>query len=82
MTPDEWATAIANAPDHIDDPECCYDPNDQESVDAAFRNAVAVRGGGITAVRAALAQRRRELNSLPPKNKEALKDWLKTHSPA
>ena len=51
---------IDAAPEHGDDPERAYDPNDEKAVDAHWKNAVVVNGGGYEAVRAALAERRKQ----------------------
>ena len=57
----EWDAAVAAAPDRVPyDPETdSYDPNDPKAVAAAMKSAVVVRGGGIAAVREALAAKRR-----------------------
>ena len=57
----ERDAAIAAAPDRVPyDPAMdSYDPNNAKAVAAAMKNAVVVRGGGIAAVRAALAAKRR-----------------------
>nr|VFJ76095.1 MAG: BrnA antitoxin of type II toxin-antitoxin system [Candidatus Kentron sp. FM]VFJ76633.1 MAG: BrnA antitoxin of type II toxin-antitoxin system [Candidatus Kentron sp. FM]VFK17068.1 MAG: BrnA antitoxin of type II toxin-antitoxin system [Candidatus Kentron sp. FM] len=59
---EEWNRLIAEAPSRVDDTECPYDPNDPEAVEAAWKDAVPVRGGGPAAVRQALARRRAERN--------------------
>jgi len=56
---EDWDKLIAEAPEHIDDPECPYDPNDPASVEEYWKDAVEVDGGGPEAVRAALDERRR-----------------------
>jgi uncharacterized protein (DUF4415 family) len=53
------AAALASAPERVTDPECPYDPNDPEQVDAFWRSAVVVKEGGYPAVRMALAEQRR-----------------------
>jgi uncharacterized protein (DUF4415 family) len=50
---------VAKAPQRVDDPECAYDPNDAKAVDEFWKDAVVVKGGGIAAVRAALAEKRK-----------------------
>ena len=50
---------IANAPEAVDDPDCPYDPNDPKAVAAFWKNGVVVKGGGVAAVRAALAEKRK-----------------------
>ncbi len=51
--------AIAAAPEHVEDPECPYDPNDPKEVEAFWKDAVTVKEGGYTAVREALTEKRR-----------------------
>ena len=53
--------ALAAAPSRIlhDPATDSYDPNDAMAVDAFWKNAVVVQGGGPAAVRAALAAKRR-----------------------
>lgn len=111
LSPEQMAAAIAAAPDHVHDPDSPYDPNDPAAVEAFWKNGVVVQGGGVQAVKAALAERRspgqRGPGKRPPKEAinirlspevlaafratgegwqtrvdGALKDWLKTHSPA
>jgi uncharacterized protein (DUF4415 family) len=55
--PEEWQRLIDAAPDRVVDPECPYDPNDPRAVEAYWKDAVQVDGGGPAAVREALAQR-------------------------
>lgn len=55
---EDWDALAAAAPDHIDDLECPYDPNDPEAVDAYWENAVFTSGGGPKAVVDALEKRR------------------------
>lgn len=50
---------VAKAPQRVDDPECPYDPNDPKAVAAFWNEGVVVKGGGIVAVRAALAEKRK-----------------------
>lgn len=59
-TPEAWEKLIAEAPEHVDDPESPYDPNDPAAVEAYWKDAVLVLEGGIPAVRAALAEKRRQ----------------------
>ena len=102
---------IANAPAKARDPDCPYDPNDSKAVAGFWKSAIVVRGGGIDAVRSALAKKRkpgqRGPGSRPAKVainirlspevlnafkstgagwqtrvEGALKDWLKSHTPA
>ena len=56
--PDAWDQVIAAAPEHVDDPDCPYDPNDPAAVATYWQGAVLVPEGGIPAVRAALQERR------------------------
>jgi hypothetical protein len=58
-TPEEWQKIIDAAPEHVEDDECPYDPNDPNAVEAYWKDAVFVPGGGYPAVKAALAERRR-----------------------
>jgi uncharacterized protein (DUF4415 family) len=51
---------VAKAPQRVADPECPYDPNDAKAVAAFWKDAVVVKGGGIDAVRAALAEKRKQ----------------------
>jgi BrnA antitoxin of type II toxin-antitoxin system len=57
--PEEIAAALAAAPDHIDDPECPYDPNDPAQIHEFFGNGMVVDGGGLPGLREAWAARRR-----------------------
>lgn len=41
----QTAAAIASAPDHVDDPDCNYDPSSATSVEAYWKNAVPVFPG-------------------------------------
>jgi len=59
VTDKDWEELIKQAPDHVDDPECPYDPNDPEAVDAFWKDAVVTHGGGPQSVRQALDERRR-----------------------
>lgn len=45
VSPEEVETAIAEAPERIDDPECPYDPNDPAAVEAFWKNATVRRPG-------------------------------------
>ena len=54
---------IEAAPEQVDDPDCPYDPNDPQAVEAFWKNAVFVPGGGPAAIKAALAERRRQRGS-------------------
>lgn len=99
VTPDDWSRLIAEAPGEDREPTAAEE--------AARRNAVVVRGGGIPAVRAALAARRRGPQKAPTKIpttirfdadvlaalkttgrgwqtrvNDAMRDWLKEHSPS
>lgn len=59
-SPEQWEKLIATAPERVDDLECPYDPNDAAAVDMFWKDAVLVREGGLPAVRAQLAERRRK----------------------
>lgn len=107
-SPEAWAALIAKAPDKVTDAECPYNPNDTQSVEAFWSDALVVREGGAAAVRAALAEKRRlrgaqkaplkvpttirfdadVLAALKASGKgwqtrvnEAMREWIKTHSP-
>lgn len=41
---------IEEAPEHVDDPDCPYDPNDPQAVEAFWKDAVFVPGGGPTTI--------------------------------
>jgi hypothetical protein len=45
FTPEQIAAAIAAAPEHVDDPDCPYDPNDEAAVDAYWANAKLIMPG-------------------------------------
>jgi len=49
---------IARAPVSVSDPGSPYDPNDPKAVENFWREGVVVQGGGVAAVRAALAAKR------------------------
>lgn len=59
VSPEQMQAMIDAAPEHVDDPDCPYDPNDPQAVDAFWENAVFTPGGGPEAVQAALAEHRR-----------------------
>lgn len=59
FTPEQIKEIIDAAPQRVDDPGCPYDPNDEDAVKAFWRNGVLVREGGVEAVRAALAEKRK-----------------------
>ena len=42
-TPEEWERIIANAPETVDDPDCPYDPNDAQAVEAYWKDAIVSR---------------------------------------
>jgi uncharacterized protein (DUF4415 family) len=66
VTDKDWEELIKQAPDHVDDPECPYDPNDPKAVDAFWKDAVVAHGGGPQAVRQALDERRRRRGQRGP----------------
>lgn len=37
-SPEDIASAIAAAPEQVNDPDCPYDPNDPEAVEAFWKN--------------------------------------------
>lgn len=45
FTQEQIDAAIAAAPDHIDDPDCPYDPNDEAAVRAFWANAKVIMPG-------------------------------------
>jgi BrnA antitoxin of type II toxin-antitoxin system len=57
----QWDALIAQAPERVpdDSQSDAYDPNDPVQVEAFWKDGVAVKGGGLKAVRAALDERRR-----------------------
>ncbi len=59
LSPEQLEAMIANAPETVDDPECPYDPNDSTSIETFWKDGVVVMGGGIAAIHAALAERRK-----------------------
>ena len=59
LSPERIKAMIAKAPETADDPDCPYDPNDPKAIAAFWKNGVVVKGGGIAAVRAALAEKRK-----------------------
>jgi len=68
VSPDQMQAMIDAAPEHVDDPDCPYDPNDPQAVDAFWENAVFTPGGGPKAVKAALTEWRvREPQKAPTK---------------
>jgi uncharacterized protein (DUF4415 family) len=66
---------IDAAPARIADPDCPYDPNDPQAVEAFWKDAVVVHGGGVPAVTAALEERRRTRgpNKRPTKEQVAIR---------
>jgi uncharacterized protein (DUF4415 family) len=58
FTAEQISAAIESAPLEVPGPDCAYDPNDPKAVADYFRGAVVVRGGGVAAVRKALAASR------------------------
>jgi hypothetical protein len=78
---EEWEKLIATAPEHVDGPDCPYDPNAPDAVEAFWKDAVIVKEGGYPAVRAALAEKRRRGAARKPKKSYyrsgiALKWWI------
>lgn len=59
FTPEAIQAMIDAAPERIDDPDCPYDPNDPQAVEAYWKDAVCVPSGGPPAIRAVLDERRR-----------------------
>mgnify|MGYP003394741305 CR=1 FL=1 len=59
LSPERIKAIVANAPESVSDPDCPYDPSDPKAVAAFWKNGVVTKGGGVAAVRAALAERRK-----------------------
>ncbi|MEA1050500.1 BrnA antitoxin family protein [Lamprobacter modestohalophilus] len=59
VSPEQLQAMIDAAPEQVDDPDCPYDPNDPQAVEAYWENAVFTPGGGPEVVQAAMAERRR-----------------------
>jgi len=51
--PRQTKTAIAAAPEYVNDPDFPYDPNDPKAVETFWKNGVVVKGGGYAAVKSA-----------------------------
>jgi CubicO group peptidase (beta-lactamase class C family) len=58
LNPERIKALIANAPETVNDPDCPCDPNNPTAVAAFWKNGAVVKGGGVAAVRAAMAKRR------------------------
>jgi hypothetical protein len=71
LTSKQIQQAIAAAPDTVNDPNTPYNPNDAAEVAIFWKGASVTHGGGVAAVTAALAARRkpgqRGLGKRPPK---------------
>ena len=59
LTSKQVQEAIAAAPDSVTDANTPYDPNDAASITKFWKGAVVTKGGGVAAVTADLATRRR-----------------------
>ena len=59
LSPERVKAMIAAAPHRVSEPGCPYDPGDAKAVAKFWKDAVAVKGGGYEAVRAAMAERRK-----------------------
>ena len=104
LSSEQRAKALAAAPDRISDPECPYDANDADAVEAFWQDAIVSHS--LPELREKLTARRRGLQKRPTKVpttirfdpdvldalkatgrgwqtrvNEAMRDWLKTHSP-
>ena len=92
MKPEEIASAIATAPERIDDPECPYDPNDPAAVEAFWKNATVrrpgQRGPGRRAKKVLLSVRyspevveyfKSTGEGWQTRMDEALKEWMTSH---
>ncbi|MGQ0696965.1 MAG: BrnA antitoxin family protein [Panacagrimonas sp.] len=83
-TPEEIAAVIAAAPDRTapyDPATDPYDPYDEAAVHAYWDKAVVVHGGGIEAVRKALAEARRKRGQRGPQ-KAPTKERISLRLPA
>jgi uncharacterized protein (DUF4415 family) len=49
--PQKWERLIAESPEHVDDPQCPYDPNDPCAVAAYWKDAVVTRSLAEVAAR-------------------------------
>ena len=71
LTSRQVQEAIAAAPDAVNDADTPYDPNSSTSVANFWKGAVVTQGGGVAAITAAMAARRkpgqRGLGKRPPK---------------
>jgi uncharacterized protein (DUF4415 family) len=92
MKPEEIISAIATAPERVDDPECPYDPNDPAAVAAFWKNATVrrpgQRGPGRRAKKILLSVRyspevveyfKSTGEGWQTRMDEALKDWVTSH---
>ena len=59
LTSKQVKAAISAAPESVADTDTPYDPNDPKAVARFWKGAVVTRGGGVAAVQAARAERRR-----------------------
>jgi|APLow6443716910_1056828.scaffolds.fasta_scaffold169351_1 uncharacterized protein (DUF4415 family) len=62
---EEMAAALAAAPEHVDDPECPYDPDDAQAVEAYWKDAIVSRS--LPELREKIAARRRGPGRAPLK---------------
>jgi BrnA antitoxin of type II toxin-antitoxin system len=58
LTSKQIKAAIAAAPESVVDAETPYDAGDPKAVAGFWKGAVVTRGGGVAAVKAAMAERR------------------------
>lgn len=92
MKPKGIASAIATAPERVDDPECPYDPNDPAAVEAFWKNATVrrpgQRGPGRRAKKVLLSVRyspevveyfKSTGEGWQTRMDEALKEWMTSH---
>ncbi len=90
--PEDIASAIATAPERVDDPECPYDPNDPAAVEAFWKNATVrrpgQRGPGRRAKKVLLSVRyspevveyfKATGEGWQTRMDEALKEWMTSH---
>jgi uncharacterized protein (DUF4415 family) len=94
-TPEEIEAAIEQAPDWVDDPECPYDPNDPEAIEAFWRNAKVIpprrpgeRGKQKAPTKAQITLRlspevvayfKAQGKGWQTRIDEALKEWIASH---
>jgi uncharacterized protein (DUF4415 family) len=91
-SPEEVAAAIARAPEHVQDPDCPYDPNDPAAVEAYWKKGQVrrpgQRGPGKKAKKVLLSVRyspevveyfKATGEGWQKRMDEALKEWVSAH---